>query len=66
MRQIRQTLQLHYDAGLSYAQVGRALGVAKATIGQTVLLARAAEVDWAVAQTLSDEELRVRRLDRGW
>ena len=60
MRQIRQTLRLHYEAGLSYAQVGRALGVAKATVGKTVLFARAAGVDWAAAQTLSDEELEAR------
>jgi transposase len=60
MRQIRQTLQLHYQAGLSYAQVARALGVAKSTVGKTVSLARAAGVDWALAQSLSDEELDAR------
>lgn len=60
MRQIRQILRLHFEAGLSYAQVGRALGVAKATVGKTVLLARAAGVDCAVAQTLGDAELEVR------
>ena len=60
MRQIRQTLQLHYQAGLSYAQVGRALGIPKSTVGKIVSLARAAEVDWALAQTLSDEQLEAR------
>lgn len=60
MRQIRQILRLHFEAGLSYAQVGRALGVAKATVGKTVLLARAAGVDCAVAQTLGDAELEAR------
>ncbi len=60
MRQIRQTLHLHYQAGLSYAQVGRALGVPKSTIGKIVSLARAAGVDWALAQTLSDDELERR------
>ena len=60
MRQIRQTLHLHYQAGLSYAQVGRALGVPKSTIGKIVSLARAANVDWALAQTLNDDELEVR------
>ena len=60
MRQIRQTLRLHLQAGLSYAQVGRALGVAKSTVGKTVSLARAAGVDWAVAQTLTDDELDAR------
>ena len=60
MRQIRQTLRLHLEAGLSYAQVARAVGIGKGTVGKVVLLARAAGVDWALAQTLSDEELEVR------
>ena len=60
MRKIRQSLQLHFEAGLSYAQIGRAVGVGKATIGKFVLLARAAGVDWAVAQGLSDDELESR------
>ena len=60
MRQIRQTLRLHLEAGLSYAQVARAVGISKGAVGKFVLLARAAGVDWAVAQTLSDEELETR------
>jgi len=50
MRQIRQTLRLHVEAGLSYAQVARAVGIGKGTVGKVVLLARAAGVDWALAQ----------------
>jgi len=60
MRQIRQTLHLHYQAGLSYAQVGRALGVPKSTVAKMVSMARAADVDWALAQTLTDAELEAR------
>jgi transposase len=60
MRQIRQTLHLHYQAGLSYAQAARALGMAKATVGKIASLARAAGVDWTLAQTLTDEELEAR------
>lgn len=60
MRQIRQTLRLHLEAGLTYAQVARALGTGKSTVGKIVLLARAADVDWAVAQTLTDEALEAR------
>lgn len=60
MRQIRQTLQLHYQAGLTYAELGRALGVPKSTIGKMVSMARAAGVDWATAQALSDDELEAR------
>ncbi len=39
MRQIRQTLRLHLEAGLTYAQVARALGTGKSTVGKIVLLA---------------------------
>ena len=60
MRQLRSTLHLHFNAGLSYSQIGHSLGVPKATVGNTMLLARAAGVDWAVAQTLSDEQLESR------
>jgi transposase len=60
MRQIRQALRLHLEAGLSYAQVARAVGIGKGTVGKFMLLARAAGVDWGVAQTLSDEELEAR------
>src|SRR6059036_2258952 len=42
MRQIRQVLRLHLEAGLTYAQVGRALGMPKSTVGKFALLARAA------------------------
>ena len=31
MRQIRQALRLHLEAGLSYAQVARAVGIGKGT-----------------------------------
>jgi transposase len=60
MRQIRQCLRLHLEAGLSYNQVARATGVSKATVGKFVLLARASGVDWTVAQTLTDEQIEAR------
>ena len=60
MRHIRQALRLHLEAGLSYAQIARAVGVGKGTVGKFILLARAAGVDWAIAQTLSDEQLEAR------
>jgi transposase len=59
MRKIRQALRL-LETGLSYAQVSRAVGIGKGTVGNFQLLARAAGVDWATAQTLSDEELEAR------
>jgi hypothetical protein len=36
------------------------LNTPKSTVGAIVLMARAAGVDWAVAQTLGDEELEAR------
>ena len=64
MRQIRQALRLHLEAGLSYAQVARAVGIGKATVGKFVLLARAAGVDWAGGRR---EKKRIRvRLKASW
>src|SRR6218665_8814 len=60
MRQLRQTLRLHLEAGLSLRECSRVLGIAKTTIGDIVRNARAAGVDWAVAQTLTDQELEAR------
>jgi transposase len=60
MRRIRETLRLHLQAGLSYNEVGRALKISKSVVGKYVSLARVAGVDWAVAQTLTDDELEDR------
>ena len=60
MRQIRETLRLHLQARVSYSEVARALKISKSVAGKYVLLARVAGVDWAVAQTLTDEELEAR------
>ena len=60
MRRIRETLRLHLQAGLSYGEVGRTLKISKSVAGKYVSVARVAGVDWAVAQTLTDEELQAR------
>ena len=60
MRRIRETLRLHMQAGLSYSEVGRALKISKSAAGKYVSMARAAGVDWGLAQTLSDEALEAR------
>jgi transposase len=60
MRQIRETLRLHLQAGLSYNEVGRALKISKSVVGKYVSLARVAGVGWELAQTLSDEDLEAR------
>ena len=60
MRQLRQTLRLHLESGLSTRECSRVLGVSKTTVGDVVRMASAAGVDWAAAQTLNDEELEAR------
>jgi transposase len=60
MRQLRQTLRLHLESGLSLRECSRVLGIAKTTVGDIVRNARAAGIDWVVAQSLSDEELEAR------
>jgi transposase len=60
MRQIRETLRLHTQAGLSYSEVARALKISKSAAGKYVSMARAAGVDWDTAQALSDEALEAR------
>ncbi len=60
MRQIRETLRLHLQAGLSYSEVARALKISKSAVGKYVSLARVAGVDWDTAETLSDEGLEAR------
>ncbi len=59
-RGIRGTLRLHLQATLSYNEVGRALKIPKSVAGKYISLARAAGVDWELAQTLSDEDLEAR------
>jgi len=60
MRQLRQTLRLRLEFRLSLRECSRMLGVSKTTVGEVVRMARAADVDWAVAQARSDEELEAR------
>lgn len=60
MSKIRQALQLLADSGLSARQVAAALGISKSTVSDIAMYARDAGVDWAMARTLSDDELQAR------
>ena len=60
MRQIRQTLRLHLDAGLSLREISRVLGISKSVANNYVRMARLVGVDWATAQSLSDAALEAR------
>lgn len=60
MRRIREALRLHLRGGLIYNEVGRVLKICKSVVGKYVSLARAAGVDCAVADGLSDDALEAR------
>lgn len=66
MSKLRHTLQLLQGGGLSTRQIGAALGISKSTVSDIASYARAAGVDWALAQTLSDEELQARLYPHLW
>ena len=60
MRRIRDSLRLHFQAGLSYNEIGCALKISKSVVGKYVSMARAAGIDWDAAQALDDEALEAR------
>lgn len=60
MSKLRHTLQLLHDGALSTRQIGAALGISKSTVSEIASYARVAGVDWALAQSLNDEELQAR------
>lgn len=59
MRQLRQTLRLLLDSGLSLRECSQALGMPKSTVGDAVRMARVAGVDWVLGDNhlcRSDDE----------
>ena len=60
MSKLRHTLQLLHRGALSTRQIGAALGISKSTVSEIASYARVAGVDWALAQSLNDEELQAR------
>lgn len=60
MSKLRHTLELLHSGTLSTRQIGAALGISKTTVSDIASCARAAAVDWALAQTLNDDELQAR------
>lgn len=60
MSKLRNTLQLLHAGALSARQIGAALGISNSTVCDIASYARTAGVDWALAQSLSDEELLAR------
>ncbi|MEZ5647288.1 MAG: hypothetical protein R3E94_16470 [Burkholderiaceae bacterium] len=60
MSKLRHTLQLLHGVALSTRQIGAALGISKSTVSEIASYARVAGVDWALAQSLSNDELQAR------
>ena len=60
MRQIREILRQKWCLGQSHRAVAESLGIGSGTVGTTVLRARAAGLDWAQVESLTDEVLEAR------
>ncbi len=60
MRQIREILRQKWCLGQSHRAVAESLGLGSGTVGTTVLRARAAGLDWAQVESLTDEVLEAR------
>src|SRR3989449_5471935 len=60
MRQIREILRQKWCLGQSHRAVAESLGIGSGTVGTTVPRARAAGLDWAQVESLTDEVLEAR------
>src|SRR5438128_11624471 len=60
MRQTREILRQKWSLGRPHRAVAQSLRISSGAVGTTVLRARAAGLDWAQVDTLSDEALQAR------
>ena len=60
MRQTREILRQKWSLGRTHREVAQSLGISCGAVGTTVLRARAAGLDWAQVDTLSDDTLQAR------
>src|SRR5947208_17084896 len=60
MRQTREILRQKWGLGRTHRAVAQSLRISSGAVGTTVLRARAAGLDWAQVDTLSDEALQAR------
>jgi len=60
MHKIREVLRLHYEAGLSYTQIHRALKLSKGVISKYISLSKAQGLGWPLPEGIDDEELERR------
>ncbi len=60
MRQTREILRQKWSLGRTHREVAQSLRISTGAVGTTVLRARAAGLDWAQVDTLSDDVLHTR------
>src|ERR1700694_983064 len=60
MRQTREILRQRWSLGRPHREVAQSLGISSGAVGTTVLRARAAGLDWARCDPLTDEVLEAR------
>src|SRR5712691_357105 len=60
MHQTREILRQKWSLGRTHRGVAQSLGISCGAVGTTVLRARAAGLDWARVDTLSDDALQAR------
>src|SRR5713226_4880154 len=60
MRQTREILRQKWSLGRTHREVAQSLRISTGAVGTTVLRARAAGLEWAQVDTLSDEALHAR------
>ena len=62
MRKIKEVLRLRFECGLSLNAIARALELSKGAVAKYDALARAAQLDWASIEPLTEEQLAKRLL----
>jgi len=62
MRKIKEVLRLRFECSLSLNAIARALELSKGAVAKYDALARAAQLDWASIEPLTEEQLAKRLL----
>jgi transposase len=60
MRKLKEVLRLKWACGLTHRQISRAIGISVGAVSKFAAQAAQAGLDWATAETLSDDELDAR------
>ena len=60
MRKIKEVLRLKYQAGLSARQIARSCGIARSTVAEYLMRARAAGIEWPLPAETDDGAIEAR------